>query len=68
MTSDRLYPSRPFLAASVAVFRTAKRFSPLAESRPGRTFLAPWRQVETGETSEQAALGNSRRKSGLARG
>jgi len=57
MSGDRLYPARPFLAASVAVFRDGEV---LVASR-GKTpwegvFSLPGGQVEVGETLEQAAL------------
>ena len=55
--SSRLYPSRPFLAASVAVFREglvllASRNAPPAIA----SFSLPGGLVETGETLERAAL------------
>ena len=57
MTDDRLYPTRPFLAASVAVFRDGKVLARLArQAAVGGPVLPAGRQVETGETLEQAAL------------
>ncbi len=57
MTTSRDYPSRPILAASIAVFRDrkvllgARRVGPYSD-----TFSLPGGLVETGETLEQAAL------------
>ncbi len=57
MSASRLYPDRPLLAASLAVFRDdrvllAQRFAaPLADR-----FTLPGGVVEPGETLEQAAL------------
>lgn len=54
---DRLYPSRPFLAASVAVFRDGRV---LVASRPQAPLAAlyslPGGLVEPGESAAQAAL------------
>lgn len=57
MSSDRAYPVRPLLAASLAVFRDnrvllAQRFVPPLENR----FTLPGGLVEVGETLEAAAL------------
>lgn len=64
--SDRLYPSRPVLAASVAVFRDGR----VLLARRGRAPLAglwslPGGGVETGETLEQAALRELREEVGV---
>ncbi|GGH22223.1 hypothetical protein GCM10007036_27070 [Alsobacter metallidurans] len=53
----RLYPSRPFLAASVAVFRAGKVLLATRTKPPAATlFSLPGGLVEPGETLEQAAL------------
>jgi 8-oxo-dGTP diphosphatase len=57
MSSDRLYPSRPILAASVAVIRDdrillAARGKPPSEG----LYSLPGGMVETGETLGEAAL------------
>ena len=56
-TGSRLYPDRPFLAASVAVFRDgrvllAERVNPPSAN----TFSLPGGLVESGETLAEAAL------------
>ena len=57
MTSDRLYPDRPFLAASVAVMREG-RVLLAARARPPleHVFTLPGGLVEAGETLAEAAL------------
>jgi ADP-ribose pyrophosphatase YjhB (NUDIX family) len=57
MTSDRLYPARPFLAASVAVMRDG-RVLLAARARPPleHVFTLPGGLVEPGETLAEAAL------------
>lgn len=57
MLTDRLYPSRPFLAASVAVFRDG-RVLLAARGRPplDGLFSLPGGLVEPGETLAEAAL------------
>lgn len=54
---SRLYPSRPFLAASVAVFRDGKVLL-AARARPPaqHVYTLPGGIVEPGETLPQAAL------------
>ena len=64
--SDRLYPSRPVLAASVAVFRDGR----VLLARRGRAPLAglwslPGGGVEIGESLEQAALRELREEVGV---
>lgn len=66
MSDDRLYPTRPILAASVAVFREgrvllASRTKPPAQS----LFSLPGGVVETGETLEEAALRELREEVGV---
>jgi ADP-ribose pyrophosphatase YjhB (NUDIX family) len=57
MRGERLYPSRPFLAASVAVFRDRKVLLASRGKAPwANAFSLPGGQVEIGETLEEAAL------------
>ncbi|NIX76777.1 NUDIX hydrolase [Microvirga terricola] len=57
MTDNRLYPTRPFLAASVAVFREGRVLLAARGKPPGEgLFSLPGGQVETGETLGEAAL------------
>ncbi|MBF9231879.1 NUDIX hydrolase [Microvirga alba] len=57
MTRDRFYPTRPFLAASVAVFRDGRVLLAARGKPPGEgLFSLPGGQVETGETLGEAAL------------
>jgi 8-oxo-dGTP diphosphatase len=57
-TADpRLYPSRPFLAASVAVFREGRVLLATRTKPPSNLLYSlPGGLVESGETLEQAAL------------
>jgi 8-oxo-dGTP diphosphatase len=57
MATDRLYPARPFIAASVAVFRDG-RVLIAARARPPMELLysLPGGLVEAGETLSEAAL------------
>lgn len=57
MTDDRLYPSRPFLAASVAVVREGRVLVAARGKPPMRgVFTLPGGLVETGETLAETAL------------
>jgi 8-oxo-dGTP diphosphatase len=66
MSDSRAYPSRPFLAASCAVFR---RGEVLLASRGRPPFLdvytLPGGLVETGETLEEAALRELHEETGV---
>lgn len=66
MTSSRTYPSRPFLAASVAVLRD-DRVMLAARGRPplDRIFSLPGGLVETGETIADAAIRELREETGV---
>jgi ADP-ribose pyrophosphatase YjhB (NUDIX family) len=66
MSDDRRYPSRPFLAASVAVFREG-RVLLAARARPPLQglFTLPGGLVEPGETLSQAALRELREEVGV---
>jgi ADP-ribose pyrophosphatase YjhB (NUDIX family) len=57
MTDNRLYPSRPLLAASVAMFREGRVLLAARGKPPGEgLFSLPGGMVETGETMAEAAL------------
>ena len=57
MTSSRLYPERPFLAASVAVLRNGKVLLAARANPPAaHVFSLPGGVVEPGETLAEAAL------------
>ncbi len=66
VTRDRTYPERPFLAASVAVFREG-RVLVAARARPPSLglFTLPGGLVEPGETLGQAALRELREEVGV---
>lgn len=66
MTASRDYPDRPFLAASVAVFREG-RVLVAARGRPPleRVFSLPGGVVEAGETLAEAALRELREETGV---
>jgi ADP-ribose pyrophosphatase YjhB (NUDIX family) len=57
MTTDRLYPTRPILAASVAVFRDGRVLLATRGKPPWEdVFSLPGGMVEIGETLGEAAL------------
>ncbi len=57
MTTSRLYPARPFLAASFAVFREGRVLLGARAVPPNDSFYSlPGGMVETGEDLEEAAL------------
>ncbi len=65
-TSPRAYPARPFLAASVAVFRDGLVLLAERAMPPGaRCFSLPGGLVETGETLGEAALRELREETGV---
>lgn len=67
LSVSRLYPERPFLAASVAVFRDGKVLlgARTAAPAPG-VFSLPGGVVEIGETLEEAALRELREETGVS--
>lgn len=67
---SRLYPARPFLAASVAVFRDGRVMLACRASGAGiGNYSLPGGMVETGERLEQAALRELQEETGVrARG
>ena len=66
MTSDRLYPSRPILAASVAVLREGRILLAARGKPPSEgMFSLPGGMVETGETLGEAALRELREEVGV---
>ncbi|MEY4092492.1 MAG: hypothetical protein RLZZ496_1674 [Pseudomonadota bacterium] len=55
--SDRLYPNRPIIAASIAVFRGGKvLLAARKETASNPVFSLPGGLVEIGETLQEAAL------------
>ena len=63
---SRLYPERPFLAASVAVFRGGKvLLAQRAQGAGAGNFSLPGGMVETGERLEEAALRELDEETGL---
>jgi len=66
MTDSRLYPSRPILAASVAVFRNGRALLAARGKPPSEgLFSLPGGQVEIGETLAEAALRELREEVGV---
>ena len=66
MTSSRLYPERPFLAASVAVLRDGKVLLAARANPPAaHVFSLPGGVVEPGETLAEAALRELREEVGV---
>jgi 8-oxo-dGTP diphosphatase len=69
MTSDRLYPTRPFLAASVAVFRDGRVLLAARGRPPSKAlFSLPGGLVEPGETLAEAALRELTEETGIRAG
>jgi len=63
---SRLYPDRPFLAASIAVFRDGKVLLGARTAPPAPdVFSLPGGVVETGETLEEAALRELHEETGV---
>lgn len=63
---SRLYPIRPFLAASIAVFRGDRVLLAARTAPPfDQTFSLPGGVVEPGETLEQAALRELEEETGV---
>ena len=66
MTGSRIYPERPFLAASVAVFRDGMVLLAARGKPPMETlFSLPGGMVEAGETLGEAALRELREEVGV---
>ena len=66
MTDDRLYPSRPFLAVSIAVFREGRVLIARRAIAPlSGLYSLPGGVVEIGETLEEAALRELHEEVGL---
>ncbi len=66
MSSDRTYPARPILAASVAVFRDGRALVAARAKPPLRgLFSLPGGLVEAGETLAEAALRELREEVGV---
>src|ERR1700761_8105482 len=64
--ASRSYPSRPILAASVAIFRDGKVLLGERARSPGQgLFSLPGGVVELGETLEEAARREVREETGL---
>jgi ADP-ribose pyrophosphatase YjhB (NUDIX family) len=66
VTDDRLYPTRPILAASVAVIRDGRILLAARGKPPGEgLFSLPGGMVETGETLAETALRELREEVGV---
>lgn len=66
MTSDRFYPARPILAASVAVIRDGRILLAARGKPPSEgLFSLPGGMVEVGETLAEAALRELREEVGV---
>ena len=66
LSVTRLYPSRPVLAASVAVFRAGRVLLASRVTAPGAgLFALPGGVVETGETMAAAALRELQEETGV---
>jgi ADP-ribose pyrophosphatase YjhB (NUDIX family) len=66
MTSDRVYPARPILAASVAVLREGRILLAARGKPPSEgLFSLPGGVVEVGETLSEAALRELREEVGV---
>jgi 8-oxo-dGTP diphosphatase len=67
MTTDRLYPNRPFLAVSIAVFREGRVLVARRATQPLRgLYSLPGGVVEIGETLREAALRELHEEVGLS--
>ena len=67
MSGDRLYPPRPILAASLAVFRDGKVLIASRTAPPAQAlFSLPGGVVEIGETLQEAALREVMEEVGVA--
>ncbi len=67
MTDSRLYPARPYLAASLAVFRDGKVLLATRATPPFDTIYSlPGGMVEPGETLEEAARRELMEETGVA--
>jgi 8-oxo-dGTP diphosphatase len=67
--SSRLYPERPILAASVAVFRDGRVLLAARTAPPyDQVFSLPGGLVEPGESLEQAALRELTEETGVTAG
>lgn len=64
---SRLYPDRPFLAASVAVFRDGKvMLAQRAKGAGAGSFSLPGGMVEVGERAEETALRELMEETGVS--